>query len=141
MKGEYDVVDFRHPREAKYIAEFIGTFFLVFVIGCNIHTGSIAAAISIGTALMVMVFALGTVSGAHFNPAVTLSVLLSGRNKISMQDAFFYMVFQCMGGIVGGFTYMMLVRDAFLLAPAGKYSVGLLCHWRSSTPLRSAMWC
>merc|ERR1719377_182540 len=51
--------------------------------------------------LMVMIFALGSVSGAHFNPAVTLAVLLSGRNRILFVDALAYMIFQILGGICG----------------------------------------
>merc|ERR1719146_335562 len=49
--------------------------------------------------LMVMIYALGSVSGAHLNPAVTLGVLLSGRNKIKAIDAVVYMASQCLGGM------------------------------------------
>ena len=65
----------------KYIAEFIGTFFLVLTIGCTvIGAGSgVIAPLAIGAALMVMVYAGGHVSGAHYNPAVTLAVWLRGR--------------------------------------------------------------
>ena len=65
----------------KYLVEFIGTFFLVFTIGSTVITpgAGALAPIAIGAALMVMVFAGGHVSGAHFNPAVTLAVWLRGR--------------------------------------------------------------
>jgi len=65
----------------KYLAEFIGTLFLVLTIGmCVIKpdAGSFAP-IAIGSVLMVMVYAGGHVSGAHFNPMVTLAVWLRGR--------------------------------------------------------------
>ena len=66
----------------KYIAEFIGTFFLVLTIGMTVlkpgDAGSFAP-IAIGSALMIMVYAGGHVSGGHFNPMVTLAVWLRGR--------------------------------------------------------------
>lgn len=107
----------------KYLAEFIGTFFLVFTVGCNVHTGSIGAAISIGAILMVMVYSLGSVSGAHLNPAVTMAIGLSGRGKISLQDLLCYMVAQICGGLVGALTYLTVFGDAFLLKPLFNYSV------------------
>jgi aquaporin Z len=67
----------------SYVAEFIGTFFLVLTIGCTVIPGApgVIAPLAIGAALMVMVFAGGHVSGAHYNPAVTLGVWLRGRAK------------------------------------------------------------
>jgi aquaporin Z len=65
----------------KYLVEFIGTFFLVFTIGMTVvapGAGNLAP-LAIGCALMVMVYAGGHVSGAHFNPAVTLAVYLRGK--------------------------------------------------------------
>ena len=69
----------------KYIAEFIGTFFLVLTIGCTgIGAGSgVIAPLAIGAVLMVMVFAGGHISGAHYNPAVTIGVMLRGKVKVS----------------------------------------------------------
>ena len=60
----------------KYLVEFIGTFFLVATVGCTViapGAGTIAP-LAIGSALMVMVYAGGHVSGGHYNPAVTLAV-------------------------------------------------------------------
>ena len=65
----------------KYLVEFIGTFFLVLTVGMTViepGAGSLAP-LAIGSALMIMVYAGGHVSGGHYNPAVTLAVWLRGR--------------------------------------------------------------
>ena len=63
------------------LTEFIGTFFLVLTIGCTVIPGApgIIAPLAIGAALMVMVYAGGHISGAHYNPAVTLAICIRGR--------------------------------------------------------------
>ena len=65
----------------KYVTEFIGTFFLVLTVGCTVMTREpgMIPPLAIGAALMVMVYAGGHVSGAHYNPAVTLAVFIRGR--------------------------------------------------------------
>jgi len=119
-----DSLTWDHSIASKYTAEFVGTFFLVFTIGCNVHSGSLVAALSIGGMLMVMIYALGSVSGAHLNPAVTLGVLLSGRNKINPLDAAAYMCVQCLGGICAALLYLSVFGTAFMLRPVWQYSTG-----------------
>ena len=84
----------------KYIAEFIGTFFLVLTIGCTVIPGSagVIPPLAIGAALMVMIFAGGHVSGGHFNPAVTLGVYMRGRCPAS--DVVPYWISQILAAIV-----------------------------------------
>lgn len=71
----------RFPAMAKYLTEFIGTFFLVSTIGYTVIAPGAGdmAPLAIGATLMVMIFAGGHVSGGHYNPAVTLAVYLRGR--------------------------------------------------------------
>lgn len=120
-----------HTNNAKYAAEFVGTFFLVLTVGCNVLTGSVGAALSIGAILMAMIFAVGPVSGAHLNPAVTLSVFLSTNSRkdadkpvppMDFGDAFMYVVMQLLAGSLAGWTYVAVCGTSFTLAPVGKFS-------------------
>jgi aquaporin Z len=81
----------------KYLAEFIGTFFLVLTIGCTVvgAGATVIAPLAIGAALMVMVFAGGHISGGHYNPAVTLGILI--RGKINVGDVVPYIIAQVAG--------------------------------------------
>jgi aquaporin Z len=81
----------------KYIAEFIGTFFLVLTIGCTVIApgAGVIAPLAIGAALMVMVYAGGHISGGHYNPAVTLGVLI--RGKVNAADIVPYIIAQLAG--------------------------------------------
>jgi aquaporin Z len=92
----------------KYIAEFIGTFFLVLTIGCTgIGAGSeVIAPLAIGAALMVMVFAGGHISGGHYNPAVTLGVLIRGR--VNLVDVLPYIVAQLTAAATAAFAVKFL---------------------------------
>jgi aquaporin Z len=84
---------------AKYIVEFIGTFFLVFTIGCASGT---LAPLAIGSALMVMVYAGGHISGGHYNPAVSLAVWV--RGKCSTADLIVYIPCQVIGAVAAAFA-------------------------------------
>ena len=94
----------------KYIVEFIGTFFLVLTIGCTgIGAGAgVIAPLAIGAALMVMVFAGGHISGAHYNPAVTLGVLIRGKVKVS--DVVPYMIAQIIGALLAAVVTIKVLR-------------------------------
>ena len=94
----------------KYITEFIGTFFLVLTIGLVVNGGKgDFAPLAIGSVLMVMIFAGGHISGAHYNPAVTLAVLVRGR--IGVGEAIPYMIVQVAGGILAALTAGFLLPD------------------------------
>jgi aquaporin Z len=85
----------------RLLAEFIGTFFLVLVIGISVAGGGSNAPVAIGLLLGIQIYTFGSVSGGFFNPAVTLAVLLSGRGKITPPHAGLYMAVQFCGGLVG----------------------------------------
>jgi aquaporin Z len=92
----------------KYIVEFIGTFFLVLAIGCSVIGGAGAMApLAIGAMLMVMIYAGGHISGAHYNPAVTLAVWM--RGKCATSDVPMYMVSQFLGATLAAVITGMLV--------------------------------
>ena len=93
----------------KYINELIGTFFLVLVIGLSGNP------LAIGSILMVMVYMGGHISGAHYNPAVTLAILM--RKKIATQEAIAYMAFQLAGSLLAAYTAYALTKITFAPAP------------------------
>jgi aquaporin Z len=87
----------------KYVMELIGSFFLVLTIGCTVigNGAGALAPLAIGSALMVMIFAGGHISGGHYNPAVTLGVWMRGR--CDTKDVAPYMISQIVGaGIAAG---------------------------------------
>ena len=101
----------------KYLVEFIGTFFLVLTVGMTViepGAGSLAP-LAIGSALMIMVYAGGHVSGGHYNPAVTVAVWLRGRCPQS--DVFPYIGSQLAGSIVASMLALALKGDV-VVTPA-----------------------
>lgn len=94
----------------KYLTEFIGTFFLVLTIGCSVIGGASIPPLAIGAALMVMIFAGGHVSGAHYNPAVTLAVWM--RGKCETKDVAPYMISQVIAACVAAAAVKFLTAGA-----------------------------
>ena len=93
----------------KYLTELIGTFFLVLTIGCTVIPGTagVIPPLAIGAALMVMIFAGGHVSGAHYNPAVTLAVWI--RGKCDTKDVVPYVAAQVVGAILAAAAAQTMV--------------------------------
>ncbi len=93
----------------KYVIEFIGTFFLVFAVCMSVIGGAgDMAPIAIGSVLMVMIYAGGHISGAHYNPAVTIALHLRGRCPAGQVPG--YLISEFLGGIAGAFTACFLLR-------------------------------
>jgi len=88
----------------KYLAELIGTMALVFF-GCGSAVlaggwiGFLGIAFAFGVVVLVMVYAIGPISGCHINPAITIAMWFS--KKISTRHAAGYIIFQCIGAIIG----------------------------------------
>ncbi|SFM31676.1 MIP/aquaporin family protein [Methanolobus profundi] len=102
----------------KYVAEFVGTFALVFIAaGSNaidhISHGSLGLtgmAVTTGVTVMVMIYAIGHISGAHINPAVTIAMAVTG--KMGARNCFGYIVSQVSGACAASFVLMELFPSA-----------------------------
>lgn len=102
---------------AKLIVEFIGTFFLILTIGMTVIDPGGAGAfapLAIASVLMVMVYAGGHISGAHYNPAVTLAALL--RGKITPKDAVPYIIAQVLGAVAASVAALFLKDGETIVA-------------------------
>jgi aquaporin Z len=105
------------------IAEFLGTFALVFlavgtaVVGGAVGAGSVAVSLAFGVVLVFGAYALGPVSGCHINPAVTIGMLLSRR--IDGAVGGLYIVVQFLGGVLGGFMLWLMVEHFDVIDQTG----------------------
>src|ERR1700678_2566509 len=102
---------------SKQVAEFIGTFALVFF-GCGAAVvggmGSGATAVDLlgiasafGLAIVAMAYGIGPISGCHVNPAVSFGVYVAGR--MTLEEMFQYWVAQVLGAIVGAFVLFLIL--------------------------------
>ena len=103
----------------KLFAEMLGTALLVFfgvgvatltfgfkLAGTSASAGIVATALAFGLVMVIMAYAIGSISGAHINPAVTMGFLVSRR--MSLLDAVGYWVAQIIGGIVGAWLLYVI---------------------------------
>src|SRR5687768_1334893 len=104
-----EVVSGARPA-VKYVVEAIGTFFLVFTVGAAVGSDSALAPVGIGAVLMVMIYAGGHLSGGHYNPAVTLAVLV--RRRIGLRDAVAYWIVQLGAGLLAAAAVRDIVDPA-----------------------------
>jgi len=104
----------------NYLTEMIGTFFFVFTIGLTVVGGVAMAPLAIGCSLMIMVYMGGHVSGAHYNPAVSLAVLM--RGKMSAGDFVPYVVSQIVGATLASWCVVAVLGETFAPAPAATAS-------------------
>jgi len=113
--GEYNLT-------TKCVSEFLGTYILVLTVGLNVLNNSPAGAWSIAASLMSMIYALGNCSGAHFNPAVTVALMLSGRGVCEPSEGGAFIGAQLLGGVAASYTYAgMMHGKTFALEPKAPY--------------------
>ncbi len=104
----------------KYLAEMFGTMVLV-LMGCGAavfagtsqpfdSVGTLGVAFAFGLSVVAMAYTIGSISGCHINPAITLGVFLTGRMK--GKDAVMYMIFQFIGAIIGSAILWYLAKDS-----------------------------
>ena len=115
----------------SYIAEVFGTFCLVFI-GCSsvitggfgglLPGGAVGIGLAFGIAVVAMAYAIGPVSGAHLNPAVSLGAFLAGRLPAS--DLIGYIIAQVVGGIIGAVVVWIIASGHTGGAPANLAATG-----------------
>lgn len=121
-------------RDAKkYLAELIGTFALVFI-GCGSAViagekiGFLGIALAFGVTVLVMVYAIGPISGCHVNPAITVSMLVAG--KIKIKDTIAYIISQCLGAVLAAYVLLIIAsgRAGYMLSINGLGQNGYGAH-------------
>jgi aquaporin Z len=111
--------------KSKLISELIGTYMLVVTVGLNVLGNSPAVAFSIAASLTCMIYAVGDISGGHFNPAVTAAIFLSSKGKDTLTDSCKYAVAQVTGAILAALTYAFAHNGAtFPLGPGAGHGWG-----------------
>jgi aquaporin Z len=119
----------------KYLAEFLGTFVLVLMgtgsaVVAGKEIGVLGIALAFGLSVLVMVYAIGKISGCHINPAITIAMLLNG--KIPSKDAIIYIIVQCTGAIIASALLLAIMTGlpGYQVAPgnlgANGYGTGYL---------------
>ena len=106
---------------AKYLTEFIGTFFLVLSITLAVITEQPLAAIAIGGTLMVMIYMGGHISGAHYNPAVSLAAMM--RGALPSSDLLPYWGAQIAGGVVAALLGNFIAGGSVAIAPGADVNI------------------
>jgi len=111
----------------KLLSEFLGTFVLVLTVGLNVMASSAAGAFSIAAGLTSMIFALGSVSGAHFNPAVSTAIVLTPGSGFTPSNYAAYVVVQLLAGVAATMSCQAIAPvfsdGVFSLGPGKHYTL------------------
>ena len=99
----------------RYVSELIGTMVLV-LFGCGSAAiagsvlGNLGIAMAFGLSIVAMAYAIGDISGCHINPAVSIGMWIDGR--MEAKDLILYIIFQCIGAIIGAALLAVLINSA-----------------------------
>lgn len=99
----------------RYISELIGTMVLV-LFGCGSAAiagtvlGNLGIAMAFGLSIVAMAYVIGDISGCHINPAVSIGLWIDGR--METKDLIMYIIFQCIGAIIGSALLAVLINSA-----------------------------
>ncbi len=112
----------------KYVVEFIGTFFLVLAVCSAIYHNpdNNFAPLAIGFALVVMIYAGGHLSGAHYNPAVTLAVFI--RGKIRTVEMIGYWVAQLIAGVIAALVASNVFDYSTTITPVDRQMAAVVAE-------------
>lgn len=136
------------PLKKRLIAEFLGTFILIFagtgaIIINEVTGGTIthpAIALAFGIVVMAMIYTFGDVSGAHLNPAVTIA--FAAANRFSWRETPYYIIFQITGAIAASLIWIALYPENLLLGstfPRGSYSQSFIIEFIMSAILMTVI--
>ncbi|PIP09100.1 MAG: aquaporin Z [Syntrophobacteraceae bacterium CG23_combo_of_CG06-09_8_20_14_all_50_8] len=129
----------------KYLAELLGTFALVFI-GCGSaviagkQIGFLGISFAFGLTVLAMVYAIGSISGCHINPAITISMFVGG--KINLKDAAGYIISQCVGAVLASSILLVIASglSGYSLLANGLGQNGYGIHSPMGYSLSACFW-
>jgi len=97
--------------EKRLVAELLGTFSLVLIgtgsaVIAGQYIGSLGISFAFGLTVLAMAYAIGSISGCHINPAITIAMLAAGKTK--SRDAAIYIIVQCLGATIASGTLLAI---------------------------------
>ncbi len=107
----------------KYLTELIGTFFLVLTVACTSLLGAkgVIAPLAIASALMIMVYAGGHISGGHYNPAVSFAAAI--RGALGWKQLVPYIIAQLLGGILAVTVFTLMAEGSIIVIEPGNFGL------------------
>ena len=129
----------------KYLAELLGTFALVFI-GCGsaviagAKIGFLGISFAFGLTVLAMVYAIGSISGCHINPAITISMFVGG--KINLKDTVGYIISQCVGAVLASSILLVIASglSGYSLSANGLGQNGYGFHSPLGYSLSACFW-